>query len=134
MDMTESMKPVRPPKSRLLPAIVIGISILVIPSLIVFQLLVHRHPAYRTGISLVQQDSDAKKLLGEPIEVARWAYGRSYHGAANFKFRVSGPRGKAEVVLSAEREDASWRIRYILLKPAGGRFISLPSLRGYVVR
>jgi hypothetical protein len=58
---------------------------LVVPAMIIFELLVHNHPVYKAGAALIQTSPTAQGLLGEPIEPARWVYGRSVRGTASFE-------------------------------------------------
>jgi hypothetical protein len=111
-------------------AVLLGIGILVIPSLIIFQAVVHRHPALKAGIRLMQADGSAREILGEPMETSLWKYGRSRRGAATFRFRVSGPRGTAKATVSATLVGRKWRINYILLSAPDRKTVSLASVRG----
>lgn len=114
-------------------AVLLGVGILVVPSLIIFQAVVHRHPALNEGLRLMQADPAAAEILGRPMKSSLWKYGRSCRGRATFIFRVSGPRGEGKATVSATLVEKNWRINYILLSAPGGRTVSLPSVRGKTV-
>ncbi|NMC21979.1 MAG: hypothetical protein GYA33_16355 [Thermogutta sp.] len=70
-------------------------------------------PPYQTALEKVQNDPRVRERLGEPIESASWIPTGSFKvendsGSANLTFKVSGPRGKAEVNVIARMIAGKW--------------------------
>ncbi len=70
-------------------------------------------PPYQTALKKVQNDPQVRERLGEPIESASWIPLGSFKvendsGSANLTFKVSGPKGKAEVNVIARMIAGKW--------------------------
>ena len=121
-------------KRRLFRAVVLGLGILVIPAMIIFQWFFHVHPVYKEGLLLIQASPSTQGLLGQPIEPAFWVHGRSGRKAAEIEFGVNGPKGEARASIEAMSEGPGWRIRHILLKLPGHRWQPLPEAEGHAFK
>jgi len=121
-------------KGRLFRAVVLGLGILVVPAMIIFQWVFHVHPVYKEGLLIIQTSPSAQGLLGQPIEPGLWISGRSSHMGADITFNVNGPKGEARASIEAVSEGPGWRIRHILLKLPGDGRQSLREAEGHAVK
>lgn len=104
-----------------------------------FQALANSEP-YRAAFEQVSQDPGVRDRLGEPIERRGLVQGqfeeRNGRGKANLRFTILGPKGEADVQVSAIRVSGRWvqrelRVRYddgeqvVIL--GGGDRVELPA-------
>jgi hypothetical protein len=115
---TSITRPQRKPS--LLLALLVGVSILVVPSMALFQYLAKSHPVYGKSLDLLRSHGDVRRRLGEPLRPSLWTYARVARRSGSWRFSVAGPRGRAGVIVSATRRDGGWYVEYIFLKPEGG--------------
>jgi len=82
-------------------------------------------PPYQTALKKVQNDPQVREKLGEPIESASWIPLGSFKvendsGSANLTFKVSGPKGKAEVNVIARMIAGKWGLTTLTVTYADG--------------
>ncbi len=103
-----------------------------------FEALANSEP-YRAAFEQVSQDPGVRERLGEPIERRGLVQGqveeRNDRGAANLRFTILGPKGEADVQVSAIRVSGRWvqrelRVRYDdgeqVIIVGGGDRVELP--------
>ena len=79
-------------------------------------------------LRLVTADAAVAKRIGQPVAVMpdsvdgqmRVSGRNDQNGEANLSFVLSGPRGRAQVLVSATRERSTWTITTLDLRPAEG--------------
>jgi hypothetical protein len=93
-----------------------------------------RSEPYRMALELLQKDTKAKEQLGAPIKDATSIFHLDFPGGfvdkdrgdANLAFKVSGPKGKADVWVQARRfEGKKWFLSVVAITPTGEEKISL---------
>ena len=124
------MDPVQLTPGRLLRAVVLGVALLIISAVVIYQSFLHLHPVYQKGVSLVQANPVAHALLGQMIFPSFWVQGRAWRKFASIEFGVKGAKGKAKASVVATFGPDGWQIRYILLKQPGQRGQALPDVEG----
>lgn len=114
-------------RPRLVVALAIGIAVLVIPSFVVYVLVVRGHPMYPALMKTLQDTAAITAVMGKPIEPDFLFYARVWHGRGLYELGATGPRGKARIRAVAQRdEDGTWRFLYIRVTPEGpGRPLTL---------
>lgn len=103
-----------------------------------FQALANSEP-YRVAFEQVSRDPGVRERLGEPIERRGLVQGHieeaDDRGKANLRFTVRGPKGEADVQVSAIRASGRWverelRVRYAdgeqVIIVGGGERVELP--------
>ncbi len=118
---------------RVLLGIVIGIAILLIPSLVGIQWFSRTHPVYQRGLEIVRGSQVAIGMIGEPIETGWWVTGLARRNTSEFRVTLSGSRGEAEAIINGKRVEGKWTLRYVWLKPPAGKIQTLPEAKGLVV-
>ena len=112
------------------------IVLLVIAGIVVYERYVgrfKRSEPYRMALALVQKDAKAVEKLGAPIKDAtsifRLAFPSGFidkqRGQANLAFKVSGPKGKADVWVQARRDEGRWGLSLMEITPPGEKKISI---------
>jgi hypothetical protein len=93
-----------------------------------------RSEPYRLALELIQKDPKAKEQLGTPIQdatsILHLAFPGGFidkdRGEANLGFKVSGPKGNAEVWVQARRfEGKRWFLSLVEITPPGGKKIPI---------
>jgi hypothetical protein len=111
----------------LLLALLIGVSILVVPSIGILLYVAKSHPVYADSLSRLESDERVRRTLGTPLRPSLWTYARIVRGSGTWRFSVTGSLREAAVVVSARHQDQGWALQYVLVKPAGdARGFSLP--------
>ncbi len=93
-------------------------------------LLMKQSGAYQLALSRVETHSEAREVLGSPLETGWLVTGNTEtngpSGEANISFSVNGPKGSGTVYVDAKKEMGKWNLRHIiLLVDADKRRISL---------
>lgn len=101
-------------------AVLIGISILVVPSLGVLLYVAKSHVVYADSLGRLEASDTVQRTVGAPLRPSLWTYARIVRGSGTWRYSVAGPTGEADVVVSAKRRpEGGWRVEYILVKPEG---------------
>lgn len=104
----------------MLLAVLIGISILVVPSLGVLLYVAKSHVVYADSLGRLEASDTVQRTVGAPLRPSLWTYARIVRGSGTWRYSVAGPTGEADVVVSAKRRpEGGWRVEYILVKPEG---------------
>jgi hypothetical protein len=94
-------------------ACVVGLAELVVFFLIIAGSMKTMGP-FQEALERVRADAAVVEALGTPIEDGFFVAGKvrvhNDTGSANIQFPVSGPKGRATVVVVATRSDKIWRI------------------------
>ncbi|MBN1438100.1 MAG: cytochrome c oxidase assembly factor 1 family protein [Anaerolineales bacterium] len=81
--------------------------------------LMKSHPAYQEGLALVQENTRAQELLGEPIEAGWFVSGEVSEtgatGTAELSVPVSGPKGSGVVYITARKRAGEWVLIEVVL-------------------
>ncbi len=89
----------------------------------IFSLIKSSTP-YEMALAEVQRDPQVIEWLGEPIEASWWATGNleihNHDGRADLDFKVTGPRGSADVHTLAVMSEGKWKLTKLLVT-AGDR-------------
>ena len=85
---------------------------------------------YKTALALIQKDSKVIELLGEPIRDASFIPAGSVPteknpGAATLSFKVSGPKGKADVAVMARLDQSTWAMPSLVVTVPGQKPIDV---------
>jgi len=85
---------------------------------------------YKTALALIQKEPKAIEVLGEPIRDASFIPAGSVPtkknpGAATLSFKVSGPKGKADVAVMARLDQGTWAMPKLELTLPGQKPISV---------
>lgn len=73
--------------------------------------MVHKtrsNPPYSTALALIQNDPQLAEHLGQPIRDLRWLPTSGY--PKQFQMQVEGPRGKADISVTAGEFDSKWEL------------------------
>lgn len=110
---------------KLVISLVVGLGIIVIPSVGAMLWITHSHDIYRTSLAIIRQSPEAERLIGTGIEPGLWISMRTSNkkNSGSAEYKVSGTRGAAEAIVSARRRDGEWLMHYIWLKPEQGRIV-----------
>lgn len=98
-------------------------------------LLMKQSGAYQLALSHVETHSEAREILGFPLQTGWFVTGKTStngpSGKANISFSVSGPKGSGTVYVDAKKVMGKWNLKNIvLLVDADKRRISLISRGG----
>ena len=106
-------------------AVLIGISILVLPSFAVMYWYAHSHDIYRNSLQTIQSSALARNLLGENIKPSPFVYVRISEriGNGEARYRVSGSNGTAVAEVSAKKVGEEWQFRWIWLRLESGKYV-----------
>ena len=66
------------------------------------------NPPYSTALDLIQNDAQLIEHLGEPIRNVRWLPSGNY--PTQFQIQVKGPRGMADISVTAGEFDGKWEV------------------------
>lgn len=80
------------------------------------------NPPYSTALVLIEKDPQLIQELGTPIRDLRWLPTSGY--PAQFQMQVAGPRGKADISVTAGRFEGKWELTAVdvLIREGGKRF------------
>ncbi len=111
-------------------ASVIGlIVILVIVAISAARGALRSSEAYSQAMSMLQSNSEAVQVLGEPIEAGRAVNGEvsvsNGSGEAVLSIPVSGPLSKGQLEVEALKAGGQWQLTSLLLFPESGEPINL---------
>src|SRR5947209_6970396 len=110
--------------------IVLGIAFIAVLVFIVFG-AIKKSDAYKQALTRVKSDQRVIAVLGEPINDGFWVSGNmnfnNGKGNCDFKFPVSGPKGKATVHAVAATEGQGWQYETLDVTPANGPPINVLS-------
>ena len=110
--------------------IVLGIAFIAVLVFIVFG-AIKKSDAYKQALTRVKSDQRVIAVLGEPINDGFWVSGNmnfnNGKGNCDFKFPVSGPKGKATVHAVATTEGHGWQYETLDVTPANGPPINVLS-------
>ena len=85
--------------------------------------------AYEASVQRLRQSPDVAAVLGAPIEVGRFPWGRisivNDGGSAALTFSVSGPKGRARAYVEAIRRRGAWSLDKVLLRLDEGDVIDV---------
>ncbi|NLS92596.1 MAG: hypothetical protein GXX96_10585 [Planctomycetaceae bacterium] len=117
--------PASPKRGRWLKRFLVGVLLLVVICVGVFFWLVSRtrgNPPYSTALELILNDSQLAEHLGEPIRDLRWLPTSGY--PKQFQMQVEGPKGVADVAVSAGQFEGKWELTAVdvFIREGGKRF------------
>ena len=108
--------------------IVLGIAFVAVLVFVVFG-AIKSTDAYKGARDKAINDPRVIGALGSPVEAGFWVAGSANvdtnGGHADFKFPISGPKGKARVETVATREPDKWVYSKLMVYPEGGPPIDL---------
>lgn len=109
---------------KLLISLLVGFSILIIPSLLFITWYSHGHPIYRLSLEAIQNSAAAQQVLGHNIDSGWFVHLRvkEKRGRGDASYQVTGDQGQAEAKVSAYLEGGQWKFNWIWLKLPTGRF------------
>ncbi len=127
----ESRRPARWPK-----VVAVLIVLLVVAGIIAWHFTIGKLRAmkstwpYKTALSLIQKDSNVVAALGEPIRDASFIPAGSVPtdkspGTATLRFRVSGPKGTADVAAVTRFDHGQWSMPKLEVTVPGQKAISV---------
>lgn len=93
------------------------VALLIVPSIAALQWLARSHSAFEQALHVIQSSDDVARRLGTPIETGFWVSGKSWRGSAGLEFVIAGPRGRADVSVTAKLEDGRWHLTRLLWRP-----------------
>ena len=103
--------------------IVLGVALVAVLVFIVFG-AIKKTDAYKQALTRVKSDQRVVAVLGEPIDAGFWVAGKmnfnNGKGNCDFKFPVSGPKGKATVHVVASTEGNGWDYSVLDVTPDNG--------------
>jgi len=119
-----------PRRPSVLLALLIGLSILIVPSVGVLLYVAKSHAVYAESLGRLEASETVQRIVGAPLRPSLWTYARIVRGSGSWRYSVAGPKGKADVVVSAKKRPEGWIMEYILVKPQGAeRSFSLEARR-----
>lgn len=91
--------------------------------------LIKSSDVYREASDRAMRDPRVIAALGEPITTGFWVGGNvkidNNRGTADFRFPISGPKGKAVVHAVAWRDEREWHYTTLRVRPDSGPSIDL---------
>lgn len=106
--------PRKPERRHWLRRILVGVVVLLAIGAGVFFWIVQKtrtNPPYSTALALIQSDVQLVEQLGEPIRDLRWLPTSGY--PKQFQMQVEGPRGKADISVTAGEFEGKWELMAI---------------------
>ena len=106
--------PEQPRRKHWLRRVLVGLVLLLAVGAGVFFWIVQKtrtNPPYSTALALIQSDVQLVEQLGEPIRDLRWLPTSGY--PKQFQMQVEGPRGKADIGVTAGEFEGKWELMAI---------------------
>ncbi len=103
--------PTRPKRGRWLKRLLLGVLLFFVAVTCLFFWFVsttRSQPPYSTALELILSDAQLIEQLGEPVRDLRWLPTSGY--PTQFQMQVEGPKGLADISVSAGEFDGKWEL------------------------
>lgn len=102
-------------QDRLLPKLLVGLVILIVPLVLMVQILARTHPVYQQSLDYLEADSVATKLLGTPLSTGWWVDNRSGRFNAAMIYYVEGRHQSGHILVKGKNTGVDWKVTSVTL-------------------